>query len=122
VRPIADNATTDGRNQNRRVLVVVEGDHAASEQSRSVPDQLAPMPVPSPVVAAGDSSSLPTVPVQAALQPSNRAGSSTPPFIQATAASDPSPQAVAGEPTPLAPTVLSARDTSGRSTSERRNP
>lgn len=124
VRPIADNASSDGRNQNRRVLVVVEGDHAASERFRSAPDQLGHMPVPSPGAAAADANSPPTVHVQAGAEPSNRGAGSLPaPPFQATAAPDPpAGMAAAREPTPLAPTVLSAQDSSARSISERRNP
>ncbi|MEP7184809.1 MAG: flagellar motor protein MotD [Rhodanobacter sp.] len=124
VRPIADNATNDGRNQNRRVLVVVEGDHAASEGSRSTLDQLGQTPVPNPVAAAADTHALPTVQVHAAVHSSTRGVGPllTPPLIQATAAAASSAGASAPESTPLAPTVLSARDTSARSTIERRNP
>lgn len=122
VRPIADNATNDGRNQNRRVLVVVEGDHAVSDRSRSTPDQLGQMPAPNPVAAATDTRALPTVQVHAAVQSSKRRGGSQPPLVPATAAAAPSAGVSAPETIPLAPTVLSARETSVRSTSERRNP
>ena len=40
VRPLASNATAAGRNQNRRVLVVVENDQPAPSRTRSVADQV----------------------------------------------------------------------------------
>ena len=41
VRPIADNATVDGRNQNRRVLVVVMGEQAPIARAPQGVDRLA---------------------------------------------------------------------------------
>jgi chemotaxis protein MotB len=43
-RPIADNATDEGRNHNRRVLVVVEGARNAANRTQSDVDGLAPAP------------------------------------------------------------------------------
>lgn len=52
VRPIADNSTSDGRNHNRRVLVVVEGDHNADSRSGSDVDRLDRAPGMAPPGAA----------------------------------------------------------------------
>lgn len=52
VRPIADNSTADGRNQNRRVLVVVEGEHAGDRRSQSDADQFDRAPAKVPAAAA----------------------------------------------------------------------
>lgn len=52
VRPLADNATAEGRNQNRRVLVVVMGNGQAAQREQSDVGQvnqvsaLVPAPVP----------------------------------------------------------------------------
>ncbi len=40
VRPIADNATAEGRNRNRRVLVVVKSEHAPAGRATEDIDQL----------------------------------------------------------------------------------
>lgn len=40
VRPLADNATVEGRNQNRRVLVVVMSNRTAPQRERSDPQHL----------------------------------------------------------------------------------
>ncbi|MEO7072450.1 MAG: flagellar motor protein MotD [Rhodanobacter sp.] len=40
VRPVADNATVSGRNQNRRVLVVVMSQHAATDRATEEVEQL----------------------------------------------------------------------------------
>ncbi|HEY8328584.1 MAG TPA: flagellar motor protein MotD [Rhodanobacter sp.] len=40
MRPIADNATVDGRNQNRRVLVVVMSDRPAAQRDHATPENV----------------------------------------------------------------------------------
>ncbi len=54
VRPLASNATAAGRNQNRRVLVVVENDAPASNRSRSAAAQVG-------AALAGDTPALPVM-------------------------------------------------------------
>jgi len=79
MRPIADNATVEGRNQNRRVLVVVMSDRPSAPRDHAVPEQvgeiagLAASPAPAVDI-------LPTVRVTsggngASDQPANAAGS-----------------------------------------------
>ena len=52
VRPIADNSTADGRNHNRRVLVVVEGEHNGNTRSQSDVDRLDRAPAVAPLAGA----------------------------------------------------------------------
>ncbi|MFA6230091.1 MAG: flagellar motor protein MotD [Rhodanobacter sp.] len=61
VRPIADNSTADGRNHNRRVLVVVEGDHNGNTRAQGDVDQLDRAPA-LPALAATASPPLPARP------------------------------------------------------------
>ena len=63
VRPLASNATAAGRNQNRRVLVVVENDTPAPSRTRSAADQVG-------VALAGTAPSLPPKPADATDAPS----------------------------------------------------
>ena len=58
VRPLASNATAAGRNQNRRVLVVVENDAPASSRSRSAATQIG-------AALAGTAAALPATPADA---------------------------------------------------------
>jgi len=51
VRPIADNSTSDGRNHNRRVLVVVEADRNGSARAPGHADRLGQAPALSPLAA-----------------------------------------------------------------------
>ncbi|MEY2261339.1 MULTISPECIES: flagellar motor protein MotD [Rhodanobacter] len=93
VRPIADNATAEGRNQNRRVLVVVMGNGQAAQRGQSDAghvDQvsgLVPAPVPdvlptvrvfgspeAPPAREGDRSAAPTAEVSAGAGRAAKAG------------------------------------------------
>jgi chemotaxis protein MotB len=74
VRPIADNASAEGRNQNRRVLVVVMGNGAASEREHSDPDRVGQM---AGLAAAPVPDQLPTVRVTSSDEP-QRAAESVP--------------------------------------------
>ncbi len=58
VRPLASNATAAGRNQNRRVLVVVENDQPASSRTRSAVAKVG-------AALAGTASALPAMHVSA---------------------------------------------------------
>ena len=58
VRPLASNATAAGRNQNRRVLVVVENDQPASSRTRSAAAKVG-------AALAGTASALPVMHVSA---------------------------------------------------------
>ena len=75
VRPIADNSTADGRNHNRRVLVVVEGDHNGDARSQSDVDLLDRAPAVSPLAAALAPSEAPAVtPATVAVPPTADSG------------------------------------------------
>ncbi|MEO8747219.1 MAG: flagellar motor protein MotD [Rhodanobacter sp.] len=55
VRPIADNATVEGRNRNRRVLVVVMGGHEPTDRPRQDVGQLGMGPSSPPAVGSATS-------------------------------------------------------------------
>ncbi|KZC39229.1 MULTISPECIES: flagellar motor protein MotD [Rhodanobacter] len=85
-RPIADNATVEGRNQNRRVVVVVMSDHPTAPRDHAAPEnvgQLAGLADPPPT-----SDVLPTVRVTSGEPATARA--------PADAAGTPAPSPVAG--------------------------
>lgn len=70
VRPVASNDTAEGRNHNRRVLVVVEGNHQGDTHTRADVDQLDQASVAQPLAGVSPSGSatvernaLPTVTV-----------------------------------------------------------
>lgn len=72
VRPKADNATVEGRNQNRRVLVVVMSNRTAPNREQSDPQHAAEMAgLENPPAPAFDT--LPTVRVQGSAPPLVRA-------------------------------------------------
>ena len=80
VRPLADNDTAEGRNQNRRVLVVVMNEPLAAPRQQRDPQQLAAVPDPAkaaaeieplktPVATAVQSTAASTAPVTARTPP-----------------------------------------------------
>lgn len=97
VRPIADNSTADGRNHNRRVLVVVEGDHNGNTRAQSDVGQLdrAQALAPLACAAAPSLTAVATEPGPAVTAPSDSLAATTPPAVVApSTAGQTDPQAV----------------------------
>ncbi len=122
VRPIADNSTAEGRNHNRRVLVVVEGDHDGNTRSPSDVDQLdrAPAMAPLAPLAAAASPSLnpdATKPGPAAPPSTDSSAAEMPPAIVALSTPGQSSPATVDSPVPPALLVAAGQQTASRSVS-----
>jgi chemotaxis protein MotB len=87
VRPKADNATLEGRNQNRRVLVVVMSNRTAPKRDKSDPQRVAEIAAlekpPTPAVDV-----LPTARVRGTVPPAVTRGGAAPDATPAAYAAD----------------------------------
>lgn len=137
-RPVADNATDQGRNQNRRILVVVEGTPNSANRTKSDIDTLAPAihtiaQSPASALSGPHQAEVPlaekqpaAVPLATTVQNPDRAGSLPLPGVlpQVITVHPPDDAGSAHPPEPLtvAPSAFSARNTFEQGAATRKNP
>jgi chemotaxis protein MotB len=117
VRPLADNATADGRNKNRRVVVVVMGNQKVPQRSYSNPGDVDEAKgLSASVMDPLPANALPTVHVTAGAAPASSHAAAepvvAPPGVPATtrhAAGGLAPTAAAGHTDGMSPRVTSHR-------------
>jgi chemotaxis protein MotB len=118
VRPLADNATAEGRNKNRRVVVVVMGNQKAPQRSYSNPGDVdEAQGLSASAIDPLPADALPTVHVTAPTTPSGShattksivAASGTPSPPKRASAAGLAPTAAAGHTDGMAPRVTSNR-------------